>query len=61
MKTEIKDQSGKVLFTAEAETNRLNIHDTDGTKVCCLEHNGSKLQVKDARDKVVTEMNTRNQ
>jgi hypothetical protein len=58
MKTEIKDQSGKVLFSAEPSGNRLNINDRQGHKLCCVEHNGSALQIKDAKDKVVSEMPT---
>lgn len=56
MKTEIKDQSGKVLFTAEASGNKLNIHNQQGAKLCCLEHDGQKLQLKDAQDKVLREV-----
>lgn len=56
MKTEIKDPSGKVLFTAEGSGNRLNIHNQQGAKLCCLEHDGQKLQLKDAQDKVITEV-----
>ena len=59
MKNEIKDKSDKVLFTAEPQDNKLNIHDGHGKKICCLEHDGSKLQIKDAQDKVITEMNTK--
>ena len=36
MKTEIKDPSGKVLFTSEASGSRLNINDAQGDKLCCL-------------------------
>lgn len=60
MKNEIKDKSGKVLFTAEDSGNKLNINDRNGNKICCLEHSGSKLQVKDARDKVLTEIPAEN-
>ncbi len=56
MKQEIKDASGKVLFSAEPQGNRLNINDSQGKKVCCIEHDGSKLQVKDANDKVLNEL-----
>lgn len=56
MKTEIKDPSGKVLFTAEAAGNRLNIKNAQGEKLCCLEHDGKKLQLKDAQDKVLSEV-----
>ena len=56
MKLEIKDQSGKILFTAEASGNKLNIHNQQGAKLCCLEHDGQKLQIKDAQDKVITEV-----
>lgn len=48
MKSEIRDASGNVLFTAEPDGRRLNINDDRGHKVCCIEHDGSKLQVKDA-------------
>ena len=56
MKNEIKDPSGKVLFTAEAFGNKLNINDSQGKKLCCLEHDGKKLQLKDAGDKVITDV-----
>jgi hypothetical protein len=58
MKHEIKDQSGKVLFSAEPSGNKLNINDSGGTRLCCIEHNGSTLQIKDAKDKVISEMPT---
>lgn len=55
MKTEIKDQSGKVLFTAEVEGKKININDESGKKFCCIEHDGSKLKVKDAEENVLKE------
>lgn len=56
MKQEIKDASGKVLFTAEAAGNRLNINNSEGKKVCCIEHDGTKLQIKDEQDQVIQEL-----
>lgn len=56
MKTEIKDSSGKVLFTSEASGSKLNIHNPEGTKLCCLEHDGKKLHLKDALDKEIAEV-----
>lgn len=56
MKNEIKDASGKVLFTAEPDGNRLNINNSQGKKLCCLEHDGSNLKVKDANDRVLNEI-----
>jgi hypothetical protein len=56
MKSEIKDPSGKILFTAEAAGNRLNINNAQSEKLCCLEHDGKKLRLKDAQEKVITEV-----
>jgi hypothetical protein len=56
MKEEIKDSSGQTLFTAEVSGNKLNIHDQNGHKLCCLVHDGKKLQLKDAQDKVITDV-----
>jgi|GEM_PF-6073804 hypothetical protein len=58
MTQEIKDKSGKVLFTAEQSGSKLNINDEKGKKFCCVEHTGSKLQVKDSNDKVLSEKNS---
>ena len=55
MKSEIKDESGKVLFTAEVEGKKLNVYNKSGKKFCCIEHDGSKLKIKDAEDKVIKE------
>lgn len=61
MKQEIKDASGKVLFSTEQDGNRLNINNEQGHKLCCIEHNGTNLQVKDANDKVLNEIPTNRQ
>lgn len=61
MKNEIKDASGKVLFSTEQDGNRLNINNEQGHKVCCIEHTGTNLQVKDANDKVLNEIPTNRQ
>ena len=61
MKQEIKDPSGKVLFTAEVAGNRLNINSATGQKVCCIEHDGEKLQIKDDQDQVLQELPKGNQ
>ncbi|MCJ8166025.1 hypothetical protein MKJ04_14355 [Pontibacter sp. E15-1] len=57
MKNEIKDQSGKVLFSTEQAGNRLNVSDAQGHYFCCVEHDGSKLNVKDKNDNVIASSN----
>lgn len=60
MKTEIKNQEGQILFTAEAEENKLNINDALGEKLlCCIEQKGTQLQLKDANDKVIMQIENR--
>lgn len=52
-RTEIKNQSGKTLFTAEPDETRLNIKSATGKKLCCIEQDGSQLKVKDAEDRIM--------
>lgn len=60
MKNEIKDQNGQVLFTAEVQENKLNINDALGEKLlCCIEQSGSQLQLKDANDKIIMQIENR--
>lgn len=59
MKTEIKNNEGQVLFTAEPQDNKLNINDPSGKNLCCIEHDGKNLQLKDANNKVITQIESR--
>lgn len=59
MKTEIKDKSGKVLFTAEVEGSMLNINDASGKKLCCIAHDGTRLQVMDANDRIISQIDSK--
>lgn len=57
MKNEIKDQSGKVLFSTEQSGNRLNVSDFQGKHFCCVEHDGNKLNIKDKNENVIAASN----
>lgn len=59
MKTEIKDKSGKTLFTAEEHNGMLDINDASGKKLCCIAHDGTRLQVMDANDKIISQIDSK--
>lgn len=42
-------------------TGDLNINNSEGKKVCCIEHDGAKLQIKDEQDRVLQELPNNNQ
>lgn len=60
MKNEIRNREGQLLFTAEAEESKLNINDATGKKLlCCIEQNGTQLQLKDANNNIVMQIENR--
>ncbi|MBI3520391.1 MAG: hypothetical protein HY062_13700 [Bacteroidetes bacterium] len=60
MKNEIRNHEGQVLFTAEVQENKLNINDATGQKLlCCIEQKDTQLQLKDANDKIIMQIENR--
>lgn len=56
MKNEITNREGQILFTAEVRNNKLYLNDVTGKQLCCIEHDGKHLQLKDEKDNILMEI-----